>query len=590
MKSKAKRIITALCMVCLMLIDMKAANDSWYIWIITDNFVGIVIAFIMFTAYPVRDYLKPFYILWSVLGIAGEIGGYAYWYAHQAGHTMGFYITVPLNIWILGIVFFKYIEEIFILKRLKIHIEKWEYAFIACMLLMLISKSDYLWPLYFLVIFLMLWHLPFSQEDRSEIFYGVMDGIIAGFIVLQGKAFLFKGYGLVRYTGAYWNSNRNGALYLLVLTAFLVRILDADKKDAINPDSEKENRSGSKLKPKTVIYTVMSSVMAAFIMYTGSRTALVGMVIILITYVFIGKRGIVREKWGRIIGWGFIFLGVTAVAVPLLYYPICYLPLIRVAIRTEIKNIVKGTDEPVSISNENCVQLEEALDVMFLRFLRSDVQSDDSADDSVSDAENIILQSSDDNIETVSEEPAEEESSPYDFRIDEYDRAGFYTIEYYYRDYPERGPKVIYVPQFLYGGITSLNIRINFFAALISNMNLAGHDSSEVFLVLRSNAPGTSEDWINNEQNFIVHYLYAYGIPVGLFFCLLMLTELIWLIRSAMRGKIEAFAFAMFILVFVCIGMMELVWVPGQIVLILMFIAPLFFTPYDNCVLDDHKS
>ena len=76
MKPKVKRIITTICVACLMLIDLKAANDSWYIWMITDNLVGVVIAFIMFSAYPVKEFKKPFYIVWSVLGILGEIGGY----------------------------------------------------------------------------------------------------------------------------------------------------------------------------------------------------------------------------------------------------------------------------------------------------------------------------------------------------------------------------------------------------------------------------------------------------------------------------------------------------------------------------------
>ena len=119
MKPNTKRIVTIICVVCLMLIDMKAANDSWYIWIITDNFVGVVFALLMFTAYPLKEYLKPFYIGWDILGIIGVIGGYAFWYTHQIGHIMGFWITVPLNIWFLGIVFFKYIEKIFITKELK---------------------------------------------------------------------------------------------------------------------------------------------------------------------------------------------------------------------------------------------------------------------------------------------------------------------------------------------------------------------------------------------------------------------------------------------------------------------------------------
>lgn len=351
MKHKTKRIITAICMICLLLIDVKAANDSWYIWLITDNFVGIVVAFIMFSAYPLKEFTNPFYIIWSLLGIFSEIAGYVFWYTHQIGHIMGYWITIPINIWILGLVFFKYIEKIFVSKELKIKIAKWEWLFIACMLFMLVSKSDYVWPGYFLLVFLMLWHSPFTDKDKEYIFKGILDGIFIGFILLQGKAFLFKGYYLVRYTGAYWNSNRNGAFYLLVLTVFLARILLNKKERANIPkgiDSDKRIRS---INVRITANILMSSIMSAFIMYTGSRTSLIGMLIIMLFYYLIGERKIGHEKWRRIVIQIALFVISFLVAIPLIYYPICYLPIIRTAVRTEIKNIVKGTDNPISLSN-----------------------------------------------------------------------------------------------------------------------------------------------------------------------------------------------------------------------------------------------
>nr|MCR5604825.1 hypothetical protein [Lachnospiraceae bacterium] len=60
-------------------------------------------------------------------------------------------------------------------------------------------------------------------------------------------------------------------------------------------------------------------------------------------------------------------------------------------------------------------------------------------------------------------------------------------------------------------------------------------------------------------------------------FCILILAALIYMIRRALLGKIEAFVFAMFYLVYILTGLMEVVWVPGQLELILLFFAPLFF-------------
>ncbi len=580
MRSEKKRILAAVCMICLLLIDVKAANDSWYIWLITDNLVGVVVAFIIFSSYPVKEFTKPFYIVWSVLGFLGEIGGYVFWYTHQIGHVMGYWITIPLNIWILGIAFFKYIEKIFITKELNIRFAKWEYFFVACMLLMLLSKSDYVWPIYFLIIFLMLWHSPFSEKDRFYIFKGILDGILIGFFLLQGKAFLFKTYVSVRYTGAYWNSNRNGALYLLVFTVFLARILICKKaKNSISADEDIIQATKRKLEFQVILNVLMSSVVGALIMYTGSRTSLIGMVIMCLFYYLIGERTIAHEKWIRIAQQFFVFIFSFVVMVPLIYYPICYLPIIRNAVRTEIKNVVKGTDIPISISNAGSVKLDEALDNMVFRYLKSDIVETDDVDgvEEADQSNNLDKEELIDN-----ETNSDEEESPFIFDFESSQKDGYYVVQYYFTYYPERGRFEVFVPKKMYSGVESFNARLNILFALADNFTLLGHDSSEVFLYLDSNSPGQTAFWVNNEQNFILHYLYAYGVPAGVFFCLLILLGLICLIRNAIKGKVEAFVFAMFYLVFILTGLMEVVWVPGQIVLVLLFFAPLFFGESDK--------
>ena len=575
-----KRLLASICIVCLMLIDLKAGNDSWYIWIITNNLVGVAASLIMFSAYPLKEFTKPFYIIWSVVGFFSVIGGYVFWYTHQVGHTMGFWITVPLNIWILGLHFCKYLEKIFITKELKIKFAKWEYVFGICMILMLISKSEFVWPFYFMVIFLMIWHLPFSQNDRIEVFMGCLDGILIGFIVLQGYGFMHRPFVKIRYSGAYWNSNRNGALYLFAFTAFLARMLIFSQKmkkicqnDFLNKQLERKYRTFI-----TIDY-VMAAILAAFTMYTGSRSALVGMAVIFAVFVVVGERRMIHEKWSKIAVRILTFVIVCFIALPMLYYPICYLPIIYSAVKNEAKSIIKGDGfVPITISNDSYIQLDEALDNMVLRFLKSDVKelllSEEAGDedDSTAEPSEEMIAEDEVDLETV------EDDYPYIFDIEKYDIIeDCYVLEYYFRDYPERGMRILYIPKKLYGGIVSINIRINIFAALISNMNLWGHNSSELHMVLVSSAPSESMTWIENEQNFIIHYLYAYGVPIGLMFCMIIFAELLYLIYLAYKGRVEAFVFAMIVLVYICIGMMEIVWIPGQVVFVLMFFAPLFF-------------
>ena len=323
----------------------------------------------------------------------------------------------------------------------------------------------------------------------------------------------------------------------------------------------------------------MAAILAAFTMYTGSRSALVGMAVIFAVFVVVGERRMIHEKWSKIAVRILTFVIVCFIALPMLYYPICYLPIIYSAVKNEAKSIIKGDGfVPITISNDSYIQLDEALDNMVLRFLKSDVKelllSEEAGDedDSTAEPSEEMIAEDEVDLETV------EDDYPYIFDIEKYDIIeDCYVLEYYFRDYPERGMRILYIPKKLYGGIVSINIRINIFAALISNMNLWGHNSSELHMVLVSSAPSESMTWIENEQNFIIHYLYAYGVPIGLMFCMIIFAELLYLIYLAYKGRVEAFVFAMIVLVYICIGMMEIVWIPGQVVFVLMFFAPLFF-------------
>ena len=161
-----------------------------------------------------------------------------------------------------------------------------------------------------------------------------------------------------------------------------------------------------------------------------------------------------------------------------------------------------------------------------------------------------------------------------------------YVLEYEYAYYPERGIYTRKMPKWIYTGMNAIDCRINISAALIDQMNLVGHLDDEIVMHIQSDVPSTPEVWSYNEQNFIVHYLFVYGVPIGTFVCLLMLAELIYLIRRSLRKKGDGIIFLMLVSVYFIFGITEIVWVPGQLEQILLFFAPLFFTEYDNCSLE----
>lgn len=534
-KKNANRIITAIAFICLMYIDKVVGTESQYIWLITNNFVGVVFAILIIHAFSFKSFLKPFYISWSILGVLGIIGGIAFWYTHQVGHLFAYWATVPLNIWILGLVVFKYVERLFICKDIKIVIAKWEYAFILCMLLMLLSASDSVWPLYYLVIFELFWHAPFSYSHKSEVFIGMLDGLILGFALLTLYAFLYTPYTQVRYRGAYWNCNRNACMYMLAFVAIMTKLY-----------IYKKNKSGRKiwLKPLLVVSVGLT-------VYTGCRTAILGLIIITIFYGVVIEHRFLKNKWGKVFFKGFGLLMAVILAIPLLYFPMRYIQEAKGRVGARIKTVITGSEVTYRLYGESYVTFEEAVGTALFRITRSDAGN------------NRVK------VRELQREAVQEE-------LDIEEIPGYYTVRYSYANYPERGSHSFAVPKRIYTKIASLNHRINIYLVLLHDLNLTGHKDDELSIDIISNVPGAEKLRLNNAQNYILHYLYSYGVAIGIFFLILMAFQVVVLIKSVKKQKTEGIAFLMFALVYLIMGLMEVAWVPGQLILILGFVAPFF--------------
>ncbi len=551
-KNHKVRTAAAICFIILMYVNRVVANESQYIWLITNNFVGPAVTILILSAFPTKDFRKIFYVIWTILGVLGTVGGYLFWYTHQVGHMMYICITVPLNIWFLGAVVIKYIEEILIRRSFSIKFSWWEYTFIACMLLMLFSASNTVWPFYYLVIFLLLWHAPFSDDEKKDVLCGIFDGIIVGFLILQCIAFLNTPYQRPRYRGAYWNCNRNACLYLVAMASLLGKIYMYRLKN-------KDNHSRAVACYQFVMGCLVS-MLVAMIIYSGSRTGIIGAALVILIYFFFCEHRLLGEKLKRIFVRLMIYSAITLVSVPLLYFPIRYLPELKPFVKTIAKNLIRGTDEPfIPVSG---LSFEEAIRYNLLRYFEKNDTADNVKEDTASD------------LNLDGEEI---------FSIDGIDTSGhYYTLNYQYIYYPERGIFIKRVPAWIYTGMNAIDSRLNMYAALIDQMNLIGHRDDEVMLEIRSDVPGTYEAYSYNEQNFMIHFLYVYGIPVGCFVCILMFADLICLIRNCISGKLYAAIFLMIVSVYFIFGITEIVWVPGQIEQLMLFFVPLFIISNDE--------
>lgn len=557
-------IATIVCFVILMFVTMVSANYSQFIWLITNNLVGVAVTFMMLSVYPVRDFLKPFYIVWTVLGIAATIFGNSYWYTHQVGHLLYKWITVPLNIWFLGAVVFKFIEEACIRKSFRVTLSKWEFAFIPCMLLMLLSSSNTVWPLYYLIIFFLLWHTPFSKEQKHSALLGMLDGILLGVAILQICAFFYSPYLEVRYTGIYNNCNRTACLYLVVLAALI-------GKSHIYRISRGSESSDGKQDKRLWIIDWFVALVFAFIFYTGSRTGMIGAVLIMLISYYFSERRFFKQGIKKLIVKTLVYLGMTVLIIPILYFPIRYLPEVTQFAKIAAKNLIIGKDEvyqPVG-----GIGFTEAVTNPVIRVFGRNL--------SAHSEENTIAGAD----ETANETKTEENNVVNEIEPDPSGK--YYILEYEFRCYPERGIYTTKVPKSIYSGIKTIDYRICIAAALIDQMNISGHLDDEIIMSIRSDVPNAYDFNLNNEQNYIIHYLYIYGVPIGILVLMLMVSELVYLIRRSLSGRSDGAIWLLLISVYFIYGLTEIVWVPGQIEQLLLLFAPLFFEKYDSCVITE---
>ena len=157
------------------------------------------------------------------------------------------------------------------------------------MLLMIFSKSDYIWPWCYFIMFGCFYLTDFTAEEQEDMYQGIMNGVILAFFAFQGYCCVFRPYDQVRYIGIYNNCNLNGLFYLEVLAAIFGKILYVTKEN--------------KHKFWRVYYWLGAGVVYSFLFMTIGRTA--WMVSFVLGLIFLGfyqseKRKAVYQKWSAV--------------------------------------------------------------------------------------------------------------------------------------------------------------------------------------------------------------------------------------------------------------------------------------------------
>lgn len=309
------RILYIFCFFLFCLIDQRVKTGSGLDgWIETfRNLAGAVIALLILSHHHLNDFLKQKipYLVWSLICV---IGGAVFLYKGQSLlWFLNARIALLLSVFLMGLSVIRTFVAVFLEKRYPKLNRKFGLIWLIMMIFMVLSRSDYLWPLAYMVMFGCFYLTDYSAEEQTNLFHGMLEGIILAFFLLQGWCFAFRPYDAVRYVGVYNNCNMNALFYLLVLAAALAKLLHS-------------YRHGGNRWLK-LFYIAGSGVVLAFIFLTISRTAwFVAVIMVFVAIMYIWRMKNAEKLYKSVVKSGLMMVCSFALMFPLVFSAVRYLP------------------------------------------------------------------------------------------------------------------------------------------------------------------------------------------------------------------------------------------------------------------------
>lgn len=506
-----KRWLYILAFMALNLIEYLKASRTGNVWAVAVNCTGIVMAVILFSAYPIKDFINRINGIWTLLCMGAVVFAHVFWqqyfylwYKYQAE-------TAILNIWWLGILLRYLGKKIFLEKSLKIRPNGNGWLWIAMTVFMTFSINGKVWPLWYFLMFGCFYLTRYKKEDAQKLWDGMIDGCILSFFCIQIYAYAFRPYDVVRYTGAFSNCNMMALYYLIIYLMCLYKLHILQMKRA---------KWGWKL-----FYLTGAGGMLSFQIFTLCRTAWIVSIGITLLYGVLVIKRLWKKKWRQVIARGVaLTLAVLLTFLPV-YYSIRYLPTLlhyRVWYEGEYGlSKVHSFDPPDS---EKYISLDEFMDA-FLGRLATVIKK--------AERENPFV------MQTY----AAELEDAYDDAI---------KVE-------------LLTPEWL--SDAALRIRLSIYKTYAENMTWYGNPPSAGYYQLEGSLYHT---W--HAQNLWLQIAFYFGIPSGILLLVLTVT-LLATYYKAMKKKDNPYAVIPFFLcvLFFGFGLMEVVWNTGQLILVLFY-------------------
>lgn len=345
-----RRLVYTLCFLLFCVIDQRLKSLAGME--IFRDLTGVGMAVIIMTHYRLEDFWKwkvP-YLVWT----AGWAIGTSIAFFHRSDVAdLGDWLAIVVDVVLFGyILVHTFIGVVIEKKYPKLNL-KFGMVWLVMMILMISSRSTYIWPFCYLVMFGCFYLTDFTKVEQDELFQGMLDGIILGFFAMQGCCFLFRPYDEVRYKGAFNNSNLNAMFYLEILTAVFAKIIYVTR-----------TRGSKWIK---LYYWVGAGVVLSLELLTIGRTGWMTATVLSVVFCFFLKRHqIARRIWKSLLALSLC----VVLAFPVTFSAVRYLPAVfhhRVWFDWEYRDYLVQSWDPWN--SEKYIEIDEFFDAAVGRVL-----------------------------------------------------------------------------------------------------------------------------------------------------------------------------------------------------------------------------
>lgn len=315
-KVNPQRLIVSLCILAVCIATQQIQTVKWDTGIIefSRDFLGVLLAVIIMTNYKWEDFKKykiP-YVIWSVLGIILSIILIPIAFTKRSDFLKSDTVIIALGVFLMGYCVIHTLISFFIEKYRPKFFMPLFVIWVIMLVLMIFSRSDYLWPECYFVLFLSYYMTEQTPYQRANVTKGIIDGIILGFILIQAHSLLCRPYDRLRYHGNFCNPNQNCMFLCMCLAAILAKILFLAKEN--------------ERKIVRIFYFMMVGACYSFICMTMSRSGY--LTTFIVTVFFLIAYCKIREK-KIFVRMGLLLMTIFVVSLPVTYYAVRYIPTIH---------------------------------------------------------------------------------------------------------------------------------------------------------------------------------------------------------------------------------------------------------------------